>query len=234
MSALITAKDLSFRYDKSERRLLDRVNLAVNAGEAVAVVGLSGVGKSTLCYCLSGIIPHVYQGELEGEVLLDGMPVKAMSLPQIATKLGIVFQNPDHQLFSFTVEDELAFGPENLCLPREEIDARITSALEKVGLAHLRLANPQQLSGGQRQLVALAAVLCLQPSVLIFDEAMSQLDSDGKKRIKEMILRLKAEGKTIVMIEHEPENLEVADRVLLLAEGKLVPFAGVLPEATEG
>ena len=234
MSALIAAKDLSFRYDKSERRLLDRVNLAVNAGEAVAVVGLSGVGKSTLCYCLSGIIPHVWQGELEGEVLLAGTPVQAMSLPQIAARLGIVFQNPDHQLFSFTVEDELAFGPENLCLSREEIAARVAAALEKVGLAHLRLANPQQLSGGQRQLVALAAVLCLQPSVFIFDEAMSQLDSEGKRRIREMILKLKTEGKAVVMIEHEPENLGVADRVLLLAEGKLVPFAGVLPEVTEG
>ncbi|NLM51583.1 MAG: ABC transporter ATP-binding protein [Firmicutes bacterium] len=224
----IEVKNLSFQYEKNTRKILDNLELTVAAGEIVAIVGLSGIGKSTLCYCLSGIIPHVYGGIMTGHVYLNGRDTRDLTLPQIATTLGIVFQNPDNQLFSFTVEDEVAFGPENLCLPPEEIECRVTDALEKVGMLKFRHANPQQLSGGQRQLIALASVLSLQPEILIFDEAMSQIDRRGKKMILEMMLKLKAEGRTIVMIEHDLENLFVADRVLVLKDGRLAPFAGKL------
>jgi energy-coupling factor transport system ATP-binding protein len=224
----IVVKDLSFQYENDATKILRHLNLSVDKGEIVAIVGLSGIGKSTLCYCLSGIIPHVYGGIMEGEVLLNGKSTRDLTLPAIATTLGIVFQNPDHQLFSFSVEDEIAFGPENLCVPKEEITRRIDEVLEKVGMKEFRHASPHQLSGGQRQLIALAAVLSLQPEILIFDEAMSQIDIYGKKMVKEMILRLQAEGKTIVMIEHDLENLQIADRVLVLKGGKLEPFTGTL------
>ncbi|NLZ93606.1 MAG: ABC transporter ATP-binding protein [Firmicutes bacterium] len=228
MTLPIVVKDLSFQYENDATKILRHLNLSVDKGEIVAIVGLSGIGKSTLCYCLSGIIPHVYGGIMEGEVLLNGKSTRDLTLPAIATTLGIVFQNPDHQLFSFSVEDEIAFGPENLCVPKEEITRRIDEVLEKVGMKEFRHANPHQLSGGQRQLIALAAVLSLQPEILIFDEAMSQIDIYGKKMVKEMILRLQAEGKTIVMIEHDLENLQIADRVLVLKGGKLEPFTGTL------
>jgi len=224
----IVVKDLSFQYENDAIYILRHLNLSVAKGEIVAIVGLSGIGKSTLCYCLSGIIPHVYGGMMEGEVLLNGKSTRDLTLPEIATNLGIVFQNPDHQLFSFTVEDEIAFGPENLCVPRDEIARRIDEVLEKVGMKEFRYANPQQLSGGQRQLIALAAVLSLQPEILIFDEAMSQIDADGREKIKEMMLNLRADGKTIVIIEHDWENLQIADRVLVLKGGKLEPFTGSL------
>ena len=224
----IEVKNLSFQYAKDARKILHNLELTVATGEIVAIVGLSGIGKSTLCYCLSGIIPHVYGGVMEGQVYLNGRDTRDLTLPQIATTLGIVFQNPDNQLFSFTVEDEVAFGPENLCLPPEEIEHRITDALKKVGMSEFRHANPQQLSGGQRQLIALASVLSLQPEILIFDEAMSQIDRDGRKLILDMMLKLKAEGRTIVMIEHDFANLAVADRVLVLKGGHLAPFAGKL------
>jgi len=151
-----------------------------------------------------------------------------MKIPQIATRLGIVFQEPDTQLFSPTVEDEVVFGPENLCLPREEIGERLKTALKQVGMEEFRLSSPNQLSGGQKQLIALASVLSLDPEILIFDEAMSQIDAQGKEAIKEAVSGLRNRGKTVVMIEHDLDNLDVADRVLLLRDGVLQPFEGRL------
>ncbi|MBT9150993.1 MAG: Energy-coupling factor transporter ATP-binding protein EcfA1 [candidate division WS2 bacterium] len=228
MTHPIIIKDLSFKYEKNSKDILNKVNLSVHKGEILAIVGLSGIGKSTLCYCMSGIIPHVYKGMMEGEILIKGKPTLELTLPQIATHLGIVFQNPDTQLFSPTVEDEIAFGPENLCLERDEIGRRIDEMLSKVGMEKYRLSSPNNLSGGQKQLIALASVLSLNPEILIFDESMSQIDADGRIIVKEMMKKLKGEGKTIIMIEHEFENLDIADRVMLLKDGDLVPFQGTL------
>ena len=224
----LEVRDLWYRYPGSGEDVLRGVNLTVEPGEVLAVVGLSGSGKSTLCYCLSGIVPHIYSGNMRGEVLIKGTPTTSMKIPQIATRLGIVFQEPDTQLFSPTVEDEVAFGPENLCLSREEIGERLKTALKLVGMEDFRLGSPNQLSGGQKQLIALASVLSLDPEILIFDEAMSQIDAQGKTAIKEAISGLKDRGKTIVMIEHDLDNLDVADRVLLLRDGVLQPFEGRL------
>lgn len=228
MTKPIIVNDLGFRYDKDGRDILSSVNLTVNKGEILAIVGLSGIGKSTLCYCISGIIPHVYNGIMEGEVLINGMSTKELTLPKISTQLGIVFQNPETQLFSPTVEDEIAFGPENLCVGRDEIGRRIEEMLNKVGMERFRMFSPSRLSGGQKQLIALASVLSLAPEILIFDEAMSQIDADGRAMVKDMMKKLKEEDKTIIMIEHDFDNLDVADRVLLLKNGCLYPFQGNL------
>jgi energy-coupling factor transport system ATP-binding protein len=224
----IEIKDLSFRYKNKKRNILNGANLKIKKGEVIAIVGLSGNGKSTLCHCISGIIPHVYDGELDGQVLLYGKDIKEMKLPTICTKIGIVFQDPDTQIFSPTVEDEIAFGPENLCIDRDEIGKRIFEALDKVKMKEFRYDNPNNLSGGQKQLIALASVLSLKPQILIFDEVMAQIDKAGKKRIKEIIKELKSEGKTIIMVEHDLNNLDVADRVLALRNGKLEEFKGEL------
>ena len=228
MSLPIEVKDLSFQYEEGAAKILRHLDLSVAKGEIVGIVGLSGIGKSTLCFCLSGIIPHVYGGIMEGEVLLNGQSSRELSLPTIATTLGLVFQNPDHRLFAFNVVDELAFGPENLRAPRAEIARRIEEVLAIVGMQDYRHANPQQLSGGQRQLIAVAAVLCLQPEILIFDEAMSQIDAEGRAKLKAVMLRLKDQGKTMVMIDHDLDNLQIADRVLVLKEGRLFPYTGSL------
>ena len=228
MSLPIEVKDLSFQYEEGAAKILRHLDLSVAKGEIVGIVGLSGIGKSTLCFCLSGIIPHVYGGIMEGEVLLNGQSSRELSLPTIATTLGLVFQNPDHRLFAFNVVDELAFGPENLRAPRAEIARRIEEGLAIVGMQDYRHANPQQLSGGQRQLIAVAAVLCLQPEILIFDEAMSQIDAEGRAKLKAVMLRLKDQGKTMVMIDHDLDNLQIADRVLVLKEGRLFPYTGSL------
>jgi energy-coupling factor transport system ATP-binding protein len=151
-----------------------------------------------------------------------------MRLPEIVAKLGIVFQDPDTQLFSPTVEDELAFGPENLCIERDEIDIRIENSISQVGMENYRLDSPNHLSGGQKQLVALASVLSLKPEILILDEAMAQIDAEGRKLIKETIRSLKETGKTLVLVEHDMENLDIADRILVLKDGKLDAFKGSL------
>lgn len=226
MTLPIMVNDLSFRYQGCKKEILTGINIKVNQGEILAIVGLSGSGKSTLCYCISGIIPHIYQGELSGEVLLKGSSTRSLSLPRIATQLGIVFQNPETQLFFPIVEDEIVFGPENLCLAREEIGQRLAQVLELTGMERQRYSNPQLLSGGQKQLIALSSVLSLQPDILVFDEVMAQLDPAGKELIKNMILNLKKQGKTVIMIDHDCDNLVIADKVKILKQGRLLDFDG--------
>ena len=228
MTHPIVIEHLGFTFPNKKESLFSDINLQIEKGEVVSIVGLSGSGKSTLCYCLSGIIPHMRKGRLEGKVMIKGRSTSEMTIPEISTKLGILFQNPDTQLFSPTVEDEIAFGPENMGMTRSAIAKRIDDVLEKVGITKLRFKNPKELSGGEKQLVALTSVLSLDPEILIFDEAMSQLDSDGKKMMKKMISELKNQGKTLITIEHDFDNLRVADRVKLLKNGKLKDFNGEL------
>lgn len=228
MISAIEIDNLHFKYKGQRDYILSGINLNIQQGEVVAIVGLSGNGKSTLCYTLNGIIPNTFKGNLKGSVKVLGNNVVDMDMAKLATIVGVVFQDPDTQLFSPTVEDEIAFGPENLCIPREEIAMRIDEVLKLTGMDKYRWENPNNLSGGEKQLVALGAVLSLKPSILVFDEAMAQIDDKGKKRIKKVIKRLKDDGKTIVMIEHDFNNLDVADRVVLLKNGKLNEFEGEL------
>ncbi len=228
MSQPIRAKNLSFSYSKDGKKIIDNINLQVNKGEILAVVGLSGSGKTTLCYCLSGIIPHLYNGELSGEVYINDQFIKEMNMPQIATKVGVVFQNPETQIFFPMVENELAFGPENLCIKREQIGKRIEEALSLLDMEDKRYDKTEHLSGGQKQLIALASVLTLKPEILIFDEVMAQIDQKGKQAIKDIIIQLKKEGKTVIMVEHNLDNIEIADRKLVLKNGGLKKFEGSL------
>ncbi len=208
MIASIRARELSFRYRGQDQWLFEQISFELKSGQISALTGPSGSGKSTLCYCLSGVIPRFIKGEFSGDVSLEG-------------RVGMVFQDPDSQLFLPTVEDELAFGPENLCLPREEIGRRIESILQLIGLHRLRLANPVKLSGGGKQLVALGGVLTLDPDIILLDEPFSQLDDAMRGRIKTVLLELKRQGKAIVFVEHDKSNLEVADQIWLLSRGGL-------------
>ena len=227
MTKPIEVNNLTFSY-KDNNKIIENINLKVEKGEIIAVVGLSGSGKTTLCYCLSGIIPHIYSGNLSGEVFIKGNSICDIEMPQIATKIGIVFQNPETQIFFPVVENELAFGPENLCIKRDAIGKRIEEALSLLNIEDKRYAKTEHLSGGQKQLIALASVLTLKPDILIFDEVMAQIDSKGKKAIKDIILQLKKEGKTVIMVEHNLDNIEIADRKLVLENGGLKKFEGSL------
>lgn len=222
----IEIKDLSFRYKSSSSPILQAVDLTVPKGEVLTLVGLSGNGKSTLLNIICGIIPHIRQGVIEGQIKLWGEEVKNLKMLDITKRVGIVFQDPDSQLFSPTIKDEIAFGPENLCIEKDEIEKRISKVLQMVNMEEYRYENPNNLSGGQKQLIAIAAVLAMEPDILLFDEILAQVDVEGRKKIKNVIKNLKAQGKTIVSVEHDLENLDIADRVLKLENGKLQEYKG--------
>jgi energy-coupling factor transport system ATP-binding protein len=220
----IEINNLHFRYGESKNNILNGISLKIKPGEVISIAGSSGCGKSTLCYCICGIIPHIYHGIIEGEVLIFNKPVDRMNFNIISTSVGMVFQNYDMQLFSPTVEDEIAFGPENLCLEREEIAKRIEMSLKLVNMEKYRFEHPENLSGGEKQLVAIASVLSMNPGVLILDESLSQIDREGRKRIMDIIRMLKDSGKSVIMIDHSLENSGVADHIYFLKEGKLEEF----------
>jgi energy-coupling factor transport system ATP-binding protein len=217
----VEIRDLHFQYYEDENKIINGIDLSINQGEIFSILGPSGCGKSTFCYCICGIIPHVYPGVLKGEVLVFNKRVSKLELPLISTEVGIVFQDPDTQLFSPTVEDEVAFGPENLCLERPEIGKRIDHSLHVVKMEKYRSAHPENLSGGEKQLVAIASVLAFQPQIIIFDESLSQIDHEGRERIKNTIIKLRDSGNTIIMVEHDTDNLDIADRVFFMKDGRL-------------
>lgn len=219
----IEVRNLDFAYEES-CQILHKVSFSLKRGSLTAVIGLSGCGKSTLCHCLCGIIPQVLGGELHGKILLHGQDISGILLANLAQTIGLVMQNPDLQLVTTTVEDELAFAPENLCLPPAEITNRVERVLKWLRFEHLRLASPHDLSGGQKRLLAIGSVLTLDPQILVLDEPMSHLDHQGKLLVKEAILNLLQEGRTIIMVEHDLQNVVFADNWLVIAEGRLVSF----------
>jgi energy-coupling factor transport system ATP-binding protein len=211
--------------------LLSEVSFSLEKGSCTLLEGPSGSGKSTICHLACGIIPRVFGGEFEGRILLGGEILP--NRPElISGRVGIVFQNPETQLFLPYVEDELAFGPENFCMPTEEIEQRIRSTLRDVGIESLRYKKTNELSGGQKQLVAIASVLTLAPEILILDEVMSQLDESSKERVRELIVGLRDQGKTLLIVDHDLEDRNLADQVLCVHEKGLVRGKGV-PESCE-
>jgi energy-coupling factor transport system ATP-binding protein len=215
----LEGRQISFSY-AGGKTLFSQVNVHVKNGECVILRGPSGSGKTTLCNILAGIIPRSISGELRGDVLLFGENLRTLSLATVVQKVGILFQNPDSQLFFPTVEDEIAFGPENLCLSREEIGLRIEQALDTVQMGSYRLMETETLSHGQKQRIALAAVLALQPQILILDEAFSQLDTGSTHLVKGIIRQQKELGHAIFMVENSEEHLHLVDRVYELQDGQ--------------
>ncbi len=159
-----------------------------------------------------------------GQVLVNGKNTREHTVARLAQEVGMVFQNPDSQLFSPTVEDEIAFAPENMCLPPSRIRERVDYVMDLLGISALREANPYHLSGGEKHLVALAAVLALDPPVLVLDEVMSQLDYTGKKRVAQVLEKLRYQGKTIIAVEHDLEAVSTADRIMLMENGELIRY----------
>ncbi len=211
---------LKFRYGGGPFLLIQE-NISVKPGECVLLRGPSGAGKTTLAHILSGIIPRSFPGDLRGDVFLFGENIKNLSLARCVEKVGVVWQNPAAQLFFPTVEDEIAFGPENLCLPRREIGRRIENALQAVGMSAFRLAETRTLSYGQKQLIAFGAALALQPRILILDEVFSQLDDSASKRVKDVIKRQSEKGTAVLLIDNSDESLKLARRAYHLADGRI-------------
>ncbi|MBO3754542.1 MAG: ABC transporter ATP-binding protein [Candidatus Brockarchaeota archaeon] len=227
--AAVELRKLCFRYAGSEKPALTDIDLTIEEGESILITGPSGCGKSTLVRVLMGLIPHSYPGELKGEAYVFGMDVKNTPVSRIATRCGIVFQNPDNQLFTFSVEDDVAFGPENLALPPDEIGRRVDEALRLVGIEHLRHSSPNNLSGGEQQKAAIASILSMKPSLLIFDEPTSMLDPSSSASLIQRIFELKRSldetgGKTtVIIVEHRIDLLlKHLSRIVVVSEGRVI------------
>lgn len=218
--SIVTVQNLCFSYD-GKRKILDGLDFSATESEAVVLAGDSGCGKTTLCSCLCGLIPNCVRGELSGSVNVCGLDVSSSPLYESAQRVGLVFQNPDDMLICSTVEDELAFGPENLCLEPGEIRRRVSEMLELFGLEALALRDPSSLSGGQRKKLTIASVLIMGPKVLILDEPMTGLDAESRALVFSAIMALKKRGCTVIAVEHDLSLAGYADRVLYLREGKL-------------
>ncbi|PUA32065.1 MAG: hypothetical protein B9J98_04215 [Candidatus Terraquivivens tikiterensis] len=221
---IVRVEGLTFAYSGSEAPALRGINLVVEEGEFVLLLGPSGCGKSTLLRCLNGLIPHFYAGRMEGRVVVAGMEVSKTPTYVLSQHVGMVFQNPENQLFSLTVENDVAFALENLGMPREEIKRRVDFALRAVGIEGLRRRSPFELSGGQQQKVAIASVLALMPKLMLFDEPTSSLDPLSAKSVIDTISRIRKEfGTSIVVAEHRVELLaDKVDRVVVMHDGRVI------------
>ncbi len=219
----VSIKDLKFRYRGEKELALDGISLDISKGEFVVVMGASEAGKSTLAACFNGLIPHYMRGAIKGDVVIQGTNTADSSVPQLAENVGIVFQDFEAQLFSTNVELEIAFGPENFAVPREEIGKRIEENLSYVGLEEFRNRPPFTLSGGQKQKLAIASVLAMQPNILVMDEPTTDLDPISKQGIFDITNQLRQRDDiTLIVVEHETEEALHADRIALIEDGKLV------------
>ena len=214
----VTVQNLSFSYSGGAEVLRD-VSFTVSSGEIFVIAGLSGCGKTTLCHILSRVIPHSIPGKLSGRALIFGE--EPQSLAKAALHVGLVFQDSDFQLICTAAEDELGFGLENLCVPPDEIRARVDDMLDWLGLTEKRLMSPAALSGGQKKLLALGSVLILNPEVVILDEPMTGLDEHSRELVRVAIIKLRERGKTVIIIEHDLRLVDYADRWLILHGGSI-------------
>ena len=224
MSDILEISGLSFRYPDSPKRAVSEFDLAVPEGEIVVLAGPSGCGKSTLLRAVNGLIPHMYTGDYTGHVRVAGTEVKESSMRDLAQKVGFLFQNPENQIFMFTVERDVAFGLENLGVPRAEMRERVDEAMRLLEIGDLALRAPHELSDGQKQRVALAGVLAMRPRLVILDEPTSLLDPKTAAELVSLVGRLREElGTTFVVVEHRLDLLvKVADRMVVMSEGRKV------------
>ncbi len=223
MENAVSIRGLSYRYRGQENPALDGVDLEVAEGEFVVVMGPSAAGKSTLCVSLNGLIPHFFRGRMEGEVRVRGRSTRAGKVGEFAKEVGLVFQDFEAQLFSTNVALEVAFGPENFQVEREEMVRRVESVLKRVRLQGFEDRTPATLSGGQKQRLAIASVLAIEPRILCLDEPTTDLDPIGKLGVFEIAEELKnRDDVTLIIVEHETEETIDADRIVVLREGKIV------------
>jgi energy-coupling factor transporter ATPase len=222
--AVIETKNLTYTYPGRTEPSIKDVSIKIEKGEFTLITGPSGCGKTTLCRCFNGLIPHFYQGELKGEITATGLKVVEHQISELARHVGLVFQNPENQLFALSVEKDVAFGLENLGVPREKMRKRVKWALKLTGIDDLRERAPHELSGGQQQRVAIASVLAMQPEVMVLDEPTSFLDPLGAKKIFEVIYELNRKlGVTIVLVEHRLDlTARYADHIIVMDNGKVV------------
>ena len=221
---MIKIRDLTFYYGDASRPALQDVNLDIEDGEFVLVTGPSGCGKTSLCRCLNGLIPHFYGGEIAGGLEVQGLDVMRHTTRELATRVGMVFQDPENQLVSMDVQREVAFGLENLAFPRDVMAKRVEEALDTLGISGLRHRQVHELSGGEKQKVVISSVLALHPDVLVLDEPTSELDPKGAEDVLSIVRRLNDElGITVILVEHRLDRVvHLVDRMIVMDKGKII------------
>lgn len=219
MEKIITLSDISYKYHPNAEKLaIDNVNLEIEAGEWVAIIGHNGSGKSTLAKTINGLLAPT-----NGTVTVGGHVLTEESVWDIRRMVGMVFQNPDNQFVGSTVQDDVAFGLENIGIPRDEMIKRVTDAIDKVKMGEFLEKEPARLSGGQKQRVAIAGVVALKPNIIILDEATSMLDPQGRAEVLSTVREIKDEANlTVISITHDINEAASANRILVMDEGRLI------------
>ena len=222
---MIELKNGSFKYELQQEKTIKNLDLYVQQGEFIGIIGKNGSGKTTLCNIIRGIIPDFVQGEISGDIIIDNKNIDDIERGEMAELVGFVFQNPFSQISGIkkTVFEEIAYGLENLGVPRGEIRQRVTDVIKLLKIEDLQDKNPNELSGGQSQRVAIASIIVMNPKVLIFDEPTSQLDPLGTEEIFDILKLLKSQNKTIILVEHKIDLIaEYADRVVVMDDGEII------------
>ena len=217
----VSVQGVTFTYHDAGGPALRAISFTQNAGEMIGVMGASGAGKSTLAKCLNRIIPEFEDGDFHGAIRIAGESIEHLRVCDLAPKVGMVFQDFESQLFSTNVAHEVAFAMEQVGMDRAEMVRRIKPALEAVGLRGFEHRDPMSLSGGEKQRLAIASVLALRPSVIVLDEPTTDLDPEGRAEVFELIRKLRVQGLSLIVIEHESEELRAADRIIVLREGQI-------------
>ena len=220
----IEFQNVSFRYAGAEKDALHGINATIRPGEIVLVTGPAGSGKTTFCSCINGLVPHYHEGELSGEVIVRSYNTRRARIGGLASLVGMVFQDPDSQLVTSSVADEVAFGPENLGVPRAEINQRVVEALSATRLLGFEDREPHNLSGGEQQACAIAATYAMHPEIYVMDEPLANLDPAGRRQVLQVMVDVaKQRQKTLIIVEHSLEEvLPLVDRVLVMNEGQVV------------
>ena len=222
--SIIKFENFSFRYDSANEFILKNINLEINKNELVILAGPTGCGKSTLLRSIIGLIPHMHGGEYKGKVIVDQLVVNDVKITDLAKKAGFVFQNPENQIFMFSIERDIVFGLENLGTSRTIMKERVDSILSLLKIEHLATKAPHELSDGEKQKAALAGILAMQPKILILDEPTSLLDPKTAIDFINIVNNLRKKiGMTIVIVEHRLDLVVgIADKLIILSNGKII------------
>jgi len=221
--ALIETRNLTYTYPGISKPSIEDVSIQIEKGEFVLITGPSGCGKTTLCRCFNGLVPHFYQGEIKGDITVAGINTLDHHTYELAKHVGLVFQNPENQLFALSIEKDVAFGLENVGASREAMRQKVDWALHQTGIYDIRDRSPHEISGGQQQRVAIASVLAMEPEIIVLDEPTSYLDPLSAEKIFEVIYKLnKEQGITVVLVEHRLDlTAKYTNHLIVMDQGRV-------------